>query len=93
MLETVAVPGGIGVVGSLMGRVLEEKSIIGAVPAGDTEYREWLIDGVAVRVVAYPPVNLTEAKARLASWLPELRRRFGPSPARHRRSRFPRKTS
>jgi hypothetical protein len=57
-------------------------------PAGDTEYREWLIDGVAVRVVAYPAVNLTEAKARLESWLPELRRRFGPFPALHGLSLF-----
>jgi len=52
-------------------------------PAGDTEYREWLIDGVPVRAVAYTSVNLTEAKARLESWLPELRRRFGPFPALH----------
>ena len=57
-------------------------------PAGDTEYREWLIDGVTVRVVAYPAVNLTEAKARLESWLPELRRRFGPFPALHGLSIF-----
>ena len=57
-------------------------------PAADTEYREWLIDGVAVRVVAYPTVNLTEAKARLESWLPELRRRFGPFPALHGLSLF-----
>jgi hypothetical protein len=57
-------------------------------PAGDTEYREWLIDGVTVRVVAYPTVNLTEAKARLESWLPELRRRFGPFPALHGLSIF-----
>ncbi|MCU0252823.1 MAG: hypothetical protein MUE61_21755, partial [Vicinamibacterales bacterium] len=57
-------------------------------PAGDTEYREWLIDGVTVRVVAYPAVNLTEARARLESWLPELRRRFGPFPALHGLSLF-----
>jgi hypothetical protein len=57
-------------------------------PAADTEYREWLIDGVTVRVVAYPTVNLTEAKARLDSWLPELRRRFGPFPALHGLSVF-----
>ena len=57
-------------------------------PATDTEYREWLIDGVTVRVVAYPAVNLTEAKARLESWLPELRRRFGPFPALHGLSIF-----
>ena len=50
-------------------------------PAADTEYREWLIDGVTVRAVAYPAVNLTEAQTRLTSWLPELRRRFGPFPA------------
>jgi hypothetical protein len=52
-------------------------------PASDTEYREWLIDGVPVRAVAYASVNLPEAKARLDSWLPELRRRFGPFPALH----------
>jgi hypothetical protein len=57
-------------------------------PAGDTEYREWVIDGVPVRVVAYPTVNLTEARARLESWLPELRRRFGPFPALHGLSIF-----
>ena len=57
-------------------------------PAGDTEYREWQIDGVTVRVVAYPTVNLTEARARLESWLPELRRRFGPFPALHGLSIF-----
>ena len=28
-------------------------------PAADTEYREWLIDGVTVRALAYPTVNLT----------------------------------
>jgi len=52
-------------------------------PANDTEYREWVIDGVSVRVLAYPSVNLPEVKARLDSWLPELRRRFGPFPALH----------
>jgi len=52
-------------------------------PASDTEYREWLIDGVPVRAVAYTSVNLPEAKTRLDSWLPELRRRFGPFPALH----------
>jgi hypothetical protein len=57
-------------------------------PAADTEYREWLIDGVTVRALAYPTVNLTEAKARLESWLPELRRRFGPFPALHGLSLF-----
>ena len=43
---------------------------------------------MTVRVVAYPTVNLTEAKARLESWLPELRRRFGPFPALHGLSLF-----
>jgi len=57
-------------------------------PAADTEYREWSIDGVAVRALAYPAVNLTEAKARLESWLPELRRRFGPFPTLHGLSLF-----
>ena len=57
-------------------------------PAADTEYREWVIDGVTVRAVAYPTVNLPEAKARLESWLPELRRRFGPFPATHGLSLF-----
>jgi hypothetical protein len=57
-------------------------------PAADTEYREWLIDGVPVRVVAYPTVTLAEARARLESWLPELRRRFGPFPALHGLSLF-----
>jgi hypothetical protein len=57
-------------------------------PAADTEYREWLIDGVTVRTVAYPTVNLTETKARLESWLPELRRRFGPFPSLHGLSIF-----
>jgi hypothetical protein len=52
-------------------------------PANDTEYREWVIDGVAVRALAYPSVNLPEVKARLETWLPELRRRFGPFPALH----------
>ena len=57
-------------------------------PAADTEYREWLIDNVPVRVVAYRTVNLAEANARLESWLPELRRRFGPFPALHGLSLF-----
>ncbi len=57
-------------------------------PAADTEYREWLIDGVTVRALAYPTVNLLEAKARLESWLPELRHRFGPFPALHGLSIF-----
>jgi hypothetical protein len=52
-------------------------------PANDTEYREWAIDNVPVRALAYPSVNLPEVKARLESWLPELRRRFGPFPALH----------
>jgi len=57
-------------------------------PADDTEYREWLIDDVPVRVVAYPTVDLAEARSRLESWLPELRRRFGPFPALHGLSLF-----
>ena len=57
-------------------------------PAADTEYREWLIDGVTVRALAYAGVNLTETQNRLTSWLPELRRRFGPFPAVHGLSLF-----
>jgi hypothetical protein len=57
-------------------------------PAFDTDYQEWLIDGVPVRVIAYPDVNLGEARTRLDAWLPELRRRFGPFPALHGLSIF-----
>jgi hypothetical protein len=57
-------------------------------PAADTEYREWLIDDVPVRVVAYPTVNFAEARLRLDAWLPELRDRFGPFPALHGLSLF-----
>jgi hypothetical protein len=57
-------------------------------PASDTNYQEWLIDGVPVRVIAYPDVDLGEARSRLDAWLPELRRRFGPFPALHGLSLF-----
>jgi hypothetical protein len=57
-------------------------------PAADTEYREWLIDGVTVRVLAYTDVDLAATKARLDAWLPELRARFGPFPALHGLSLF-----
>jgi hypothetical protein len=57
-------------------------------PSADTTYQEWSIDGVAVRALAFPEVNLAEARLRLESWLPDLRRRFGPFPALHGLSLF-----
>jgi len=57
-------------------------------PEADTEYREWLIDGVEVRALAYTGVNLTAARTTIETWLPELRRRFGPFPALHGLSLF-----
>jgi hypothetical protein len=57
-------------------------------PAADTVYEEWSIDGVAVRALAFPDVRLAEARQRLEQWLPELRRRFGPFPAPHGLSVF-----
>jgi aminopeptidase N len=57
-------------------------------PAADTQYQEWVIDTVPVRALAYTGVNVAEAKNRLETWLPELRRRFGPFPALHGLSVF-----
>lgn len=57
-------------------------------PEADTDYREWVIDGVAVRALAYTGVNVAAARTALEAWLPELRARFGPFPAPHGLSLF-----
>ena len=57
-------------------------------PAADTQYQEWLIDRVPVRLLAYTDVDLAAAKSQLDAWLPELRARFGAFPALHGLSVF-----
>ena len=57
-------------------------------PSADTNYEEWAVDGVPVRALAYANVSLSDVRASLETWLPELRRRFGPFPALHGLSLF-----
>ncbi|HEX6974780.1 MAG TPA: hypothetical protein VF147_10280, partial [Vicinamibacterales bacterium] len=71
------------------GRAVSSYSVMFVLlPVSDTEYQEWVIDGVPVRALAFTGVNVAEAKNRLEAWLPELRQRFGPFPASHGLSLF-----